>query len=278
VTAPLSCLQYPVSPRENQSLNVIVCGKVIPASTVTIEIDANRKRMVRKGVPHELDPAAASAVEEGLRLTEKHGGAVTLITMGISDATIGIRNALAMGAASAVHILDDAVAGSDTLGTAKVLAAAIKKQEFDLVICATESSDSYSGIVPGQIAHLLGVPPLTFAKEITIDGKQITIKRQSETGYDVVESSLPALVAVSSGINEPRYPQLKGIMAAKKKEIKVYTAADLGLPPEQVGESGAREKVLGVGRPPKRQAGKVVTDEGEGGKQVADFLAEIKVI
>jgi len=259
-------------------LNVIVCGKVIPASTVTIEIDPDTKRMKRKGVTHELDPAAASAVEEGLRLTEKHGGAVTLITMGISDATIGIRNALAMGATSAVHILDDAVAGSDTLGTAKLLAAAIKKQPFDLVICATESSDSYSGIVPGQIAYFLGVPPVTFAKEITIDGDKITIKRQSEAGYDLVESTLPALVAVSSGINEPRYPQLKGIMAAKKKEIKVYTAADLGLAADQVGEKGAREKVLSIGRPPKREAGKVVTDEGEGGKQIADYLAEIKVI
>jgi electron transfer flavoprotein beta subunit len=259
-------------------LNVIVCGKVIPASTVTIEIDANTKRLVRKGVPHELDPAAASAVEEGLRLTEKLGGTVVLVTMGTSDATIGIRNALAMGVTSAVHILDDAVAGSDTLGTAKLLAAAIKKQEYDLVICATESGDSYSGIVHGQIAQLLGLPPLTFAKEITVDGGNITIKRQSESGFEIVESTLPALVACSSGINEPRYPQLKGIMAAKKKEIKVYSAADLGLPPEQVGEKGAREKVLTIGRPPKRQAGKAVTDEGEGGKQIADFLAEIKVI
>ena len=259
-------------------MNIVVCGKVIPASSVTIEIDPNTKRMVRKGVPHELDPAAASAVEEALRLTEKHGGTVTLVTMGISDATIGIRNALAMGVTSAVHVLDDAVAGSDTLGTAKILAAAIKKQPFDLVICATESSDSYSGIVPGQIAHFLGLPPMTFAKEILIDDDRIAIKRQSESGYDLVESSLPVLVAVSSGINEPRYPQLKGIMAAKKKEIKIYTAADLGLPPDQVGEKGAREKVLTVGRPPKRQAGKVVVDEGEGGKQIADFLAEIKVI
>jgi electron transfer flavoprotein beta subunit len=259
-------------------LNIVVCGKVIPASSVTIEIDQNTKRMVRKGVPHELDPAAACAVEEALRLTEKQGGTVTLVTMGISDATIGIRNALAMGVTSAVHILDDAVAGSDTLGTAKILAAAIKKQPFDLVICATESSDSYSGIVPGQIAYFLGVPPMTFAKEILIDEDRILIKRQSESGYDLVESSLPALVAVSSGINEPRYPQLKGIMAAKKKEIKVYTAADLELPADQVGEKGAREKVLTVGRPPKRQAGKVVVDEGEGGKQIADFLAEIKVI
>ena len=259
-------------------MNIVVCGKVIPASSVTIEIDQNTKRMVRKGVPHELDPAAASAVDEALRLTEKQVGTVTLVTIVISDATIGIRNALAMGVTSAVHILDDAVAGSDTLGTAKILAAAIKKQPFDLVICATESSDSYSGIVPGQIAYFLGVPPMTFAKEILIDEDRISIKRQSESGYDLVESSLPALVAVSSGINEPRYPQLKGIMAAKKKEIKVYTAADLELPADQVGEKGAREKVLTVGRPPKRQAGKVVVDEGEGGKQIADFLAEIKVI
>jgi electron transfer flavoprotein beta subunit len=198
--------------------------------------------------------------------------------MGISDATIGIRNALAMGVASAVHVLDDAVAGSDTLGTAKILAAAIKKQPFDLVLCATESSDSYSGIVPGQIAHFLGVAPMTFAKEISIDGNVIIVKRQSENGYDLIESSLPLLVAVSSGINEPRYPQLKGIMAAKKKEIKVYTSADLGLSADQVGEKGAREKVLTVARPPKRQAGKVVIDEGEGGKQIANFLAEIKVI
>ena len=234
--------------------------------------------MVRKGVAHELDPAAASAVEEGLRLVEKHGGSVTLITMGISDATIGIRNALAMGATSAVHILDDAVAGSDTLGTAKALAAAIRKQEFDLVICATESSDSYSGIVPGQIAYLLSIPAVTFAKEISIEGGMLTIKRQSESGYDVVEAELPALVTATSGINEPRYPQLKGIMAAKKKEIKVYTAADLGLGAEQVGESGAREKLLTIGRPPKREAGKIVTDEGEGGKQIADFLAEAKII
>jgi len=259
-------------------LNVVVCGKVIPASTVIIELDANSKRMVRKGVPHELDPMAASAVEEGLRLVEKNGGALTLITMGSSDATIGIRNALAMGATSAVHILDDTVAGSDTLATAKLLAAAIKKQPFDIVLCATESGDSYSGIVHGQIAQLLGIPPLTFAKEITVDGDKISIKRQSESGYDVVESTLPALVACSSGINEPRYPQLKGIMGAKKKEIKVYTAADLGLSPDQVGEKGAREKVLTIGRPAKRQAGKAVVDDGEGGKQIADFLAEIKVI
>jgi electron transfer flavoprotein beta subunit len=259
-------------------LNIIVCAKVIPASSVTIEINPATKCMVRKGVPHELDPAAASAVEEGLRLIEKHGGTVSVVTMGISDVTVGIRNALAMGANSAVHILDDALAGSDALGTAKVLAAAIKKEPFDLVICATESSDSYSGIVAGQIAYLLGIVPLTFAKEITVEGKKIKIKRQSETGYDVVEAELPALVSTTSGINEPRYPQLKGIMAAKKKEIKKYAAADLGLGSDQVGASGAREKVLAVGRPPARKGGKKIADEGDGGKQIAAFLAELKII
>lgn len=260
------------------ALNVIVCAKVIPASSVVSEINPQTQCLVRHGVAHELDPAAAVALEEGLRLTEKQGGAVTVVTMGIADATIGIRNALAMGAASAIHICDDALAGSDALTTAKVLAAAIRRENFDLVICATESSDSYSGIVPGQLAQLLGLPPLTFAREISVQDKTLTIKRQSEGGYDVVKAELPALVTVTSGINEPRYPQLKGIMAAKKKEIKRYTAADLGFEARQVGKSGAREKVLQVGRPPQRKAGRIVVDEGDGGKQIADFLSELNVI
>lgn len=259
-------------------MDIVVCGKVIPASSVTIEIDSNTKRIVRKGVAHELDPAAASAVEEALRLTEKHGGSVTLVTMGIEDVTIGIRTALAMGATSAVHILDDSLAGSDALATAKALAGAIRKKPFDLVICATESSDSYSGIVPGQLAQLLGLPPVTFANEVSVEGNIMTIHRQSETGYDVVGAELPALLTVTSGINEPRYPQLKGIMAAKKKEILKYTVEDLGLTADQVGEAGAREKVLSVGRPPTREAGRVVEDEGEGGVEVAKFLAELKVL
>ena len=259
-------------------VNIVVCAKVVPASSVTMEIDPNTKRMKRKDVTQELDPQVAVAVEEALRLTEKDGGSVTIVTMGAEDATIGIRSALAMGATSAVHISDPALAGSDTLGTAKALAAAIRKEPFDLILCATESSDSYAGLVPGQIAQLLGIPALTFATALTIQGKKVTIKRQSEGGYDVVESELPALVTVTSGINEPRYPTLKGIMGAKKKEIKKLTAADLGLGPGEVGESGAREKVLSVGRPPARQAGKVVKDEGEGGRQIADFLASLKLI
>lgn len=259
-------------------MDIVVCGKVIPASSVTIEIDPATKRMKRKGVNHELDPAAASAIEEALRLVEKGEGTVTLVTMGFNEITTGIRTALAMGATSAVHIIDDALAGSDALGTAKALAAAIRKKPFDLIICGTESSDSYSGIVPGQLARLLGVPPVTFATEMSVEGSSLTVHRQSETGYDIVEAELPALVTVTSGINEPRYPQLKGIMAAKKKEILQYGISDLGLGAGDVGETGAKEKVLEVGRPPAREAGKVVEDEGDGGTQVADFLEEIKVL
>jgi electron transfer flavoprotein beta subunit len=260
-------------------LHVVVCGKVIPDSSVTLQIDSATKRMVRTDVPHELDPAAASAVEEALRLTEQHGGSVTFVTMGIPDATIGIRRALAMGATAGVHLLDDAFAGSDTLGTAKALAAAIKQlPAFDLVICGTESSDSYSGIVPVQLAHFLGVPPLTFAKEVTVDGDTATIHRQSETGYVVVKSQMPALISVTSGINEPRYPQLKGIMAARKIEITTFDAGALGLGPSDVGESAARERVLAVGAPPERAGGRIVQDDGNGGVEIANFLAQLGVI
>jgi electron transfer flavoprotein beta subunit len=259
-------------------VNIVVCAKIVPASTVTNQIDPATRRLVRKDVAQELDPQAAKAVEEALRQADRHGGSVTLVVMGADDATIGIRSALAMGATAAVHLSDPALAGSDALGTAKALAAAIRKEPFDLVICATESSDSSTGLVPGQLAQLLGLPPLTFATSLTIDGTRVTIKRQSEGGYDVVSSELPALVTVTTGINEPRYPTLKGIMGARKKEIRKHTAADLGLGPADVGESGARERVLAVGRPPARPPGTVIRDEGDGGTRIADFLAGAKLI
>jgi electron transfer flavoprotein beta subunit len=259
-------------------VNVVVCAKVVPASTVTNQIDPTTRRLVRKDVAQELDPQAAKAVEEGLRLVDKHGGAVTVVVMGGDDATIGIRSALAMGAAAAIHLSDPALAGSDALGTAKALAAAIRKEPFDLVLCATESTDSSTGLVPGQLAQLLGIPALTFAIALSVDGGSVTIRRQSEGGYDVVSTELPALVTVTTGINEPRYPTLKGIMGARKKEIRKYTAADLGLGPADVGASGAREKVLTVGRPPVRPPGKIIKDEGDGGKQIVDFLAGLKLV
>lgn len=236
--------------------------------------------MKRKDLPHELDAAAASAVEEALRLTEKHGGSVTFVTMGIPDVTVGIRRALAMGATAAIHLCDESFAGSDTLGTAKALAAAIRQKAspFDLVICATESSDSYSGIVPAQIAYLLGIPALTFANQVSVEGSTVSIHRQAETGYAVAVSELPALISVTSGINEPRYPQLKGIMAARKVEIQTLSAADLGLGPADVGMTAARERVLSVGEPPPRAKGEIIYDQGDGGTRIAEFLASVGIL
>ena len=259
-------------------MNVVVCAKVVPVSSVTPRIDPVTRRLVRRDVTQELDPQAAKALEEGLRLVEKQGGRVTIVVMGGEDVTIGIRSALAMGAIAAVHLCDPAFAGSDALGTAKALAAAIRKEPFDLVLCATESSDSYTGLVPGQLAQLLGIPPLTFATALAVDGRTVTIKRQSEGGYDVVCSELPALATVTTGINEPRYPTLKGIMGAKKKEIRTYTAADLDLGPGEIGEGGAREKVLTVGRPPARPPGTIIRDDGDGGKRLAAFLVARKLV
>ena len=259
-------------------VNIAVCAKSVPTSSVTIEIDPNTKRVVREGVPKELDPAAASAVETGLQLVEAHGGEVTVVTMGPPEAVDDIRKALAMGAERGVLISDEALAGSDTLATAKALAAAIKQGQYDIVICATEATDTYSGLVPGQLAEMLGLPPLTFAKAVSVEGSKVTIHRQSQAGYQVVEAELPVLITTTSGINEPRYPSLKGIMGAKRKEVVEYKAADLGLAADQIGESGAREKALTIGKPPARDVGTIITDEGDGGVKIADFLAELKVL
>ncbi len=259
-------------------LNIFVCAKYVPESTEVNRIDPATRRLVREGVPKELDTAAASALEEGLRLAEQQGGHVTVVTMGPPEAEEGLRRALAIGAHDAVLVSDPLLAGSDALGTARVLAAVLQGRPFDLVLCATESTDSYTGLVPGMLAELLGMPQLTFAKQIEIRGGEVLIRRQAERGYQALQAPLPVLVTVSSGINEPRYPTLRSTLAAKKKEIQTVSAADLALGPTDVGEAGAREKVLAVRRPPSRPKGEIVVDEGDGGKRIADFLARIKMV
>ncbi len=259
-------------------MDIYVCAKYVPESTETNKIDVKTKRLVREGVPHEMDTAAACALEEGLRLAEEQGGAVTIVTMGPEDAEEGIRKGLAMGADRGILISDPMLAGSDALATAKVLAAALKKETFDVVLCATESTDSYTGLVPGMLAEMLGVPPLTFARRIEIGAGVATVQRQIANGYQVVRASLPVLITVTSGINEPRYPSLKGTIAARRKAVLQYSAADLGLGADEVGESGAQERVVSVELPPTRTAGEIVVDEGEGGKQIADFLERIRVL
>jgi len=191
----------------------------------------------------------------------------------------GLRTALAMGAAKAILISDDALAGSDALSTAKVLAKAVERAgEVDLVMAATESTDGYTGTTPAQVAELLGWPSLTFAKHVEIGDGKVTIQRQTEAGYDVVESSLPAVVSVTAGVVEPRYPSFKGIMAAKNKPVDEVKVTDLGLTAEQVGWAGARQQITNVEAAPARAAGEKIEDDGAAHEQVVAFLEKLKVI
>src|SRR5436189_2901773 len=187
------------------AMNVAVCVKQIPDPASPGELDANNF-MKREG-KLILDDSDAYGVEMALQLVDKAGGGeVTLISMAPNSEVSGLRTALAMGAAKAVLVSDDALKGAGALDTAKVLAAAIKRTEFDLVLAATESSDGYTGTVPEQIAEVLGLPSVTFAKHIEVDGSTVKVQRQTEAGYDEVESPLPAVVSVTAGVGEPRYP------------------------------------------------------------------------
>src|SRR3954452_16711687 len=209
--------------------------------------------------------------------TAAGGGDVTLVSMAPNNETGGIRTALAMGAAKAILVSDDSLKGSDSLSTAKVLAAAIKRAEPDLVITATEATDGYTGTVPEQVAALLGLPSITFAKKIEVDGQTVKVDRQTEAGYDEVTAPLPAVVSVTAGVVEPRYPSFKGIMAAKSKPVDQLTVADLGLD-GQVGAANARQEIVSVVPAEERQAGEIVEDDGEGFQKIVAFLESKKVI
>lgn len=221
-----------------------------------------------------LDPGDEYGVEEGLLLKEAQGGEVVLVSMGPEKARDAIRKGLSMGADRGILITDEALGGADALTTARALAAAIKPESPDLVICATESYDGSTGMVPPMLAGLLDVPQLTFAKSVELSGGKLTVHRQTEDGYQVLEAELPALITVTAGIAEPRYASLKGIMAARSKEIKQLSIADLGL------AAGERvETVASIADAPARQAGEVVEDDGASGvEKIMAVLAAAKVV
>ncbi len=259
-------------------MNVVVCVKQIPDPAAPGELDPNTNNLRRDG-KLIMDDSDSYGVEMGLQLAESAGGGeVTLVSMAPNNETSGLRTALAMGAAKATLISDDALSGSDALSTAKVLAAAIKRSQPDLIIAATESSDGYTGTTPVQVAELLNLPAVTFAKKITVEGSSIKVERQTEAGYDEVTCPLPALVTVTAGVVEPRYPNFKGIMAAKSKPVDDLKVSDLGLTAEEVGSTGARQVVFEVVAAEARQAGEKVVDEGEAHKEVVSFLEKLKLI
>lgn len=254
-------------------MNICVCVKQIPDPNNPYELVGGRlKRDVATNV---LDPGDEFGVEAALQLTEAAGGEVTVISMGPDKAMEAIRRALSMGAHKGILISDDALAGSDALVTARVLAKAIERAGFDLVIAGTESTDGYTGTVPGTVAELLGIPQATFAKHIEVKDGAIAVQRQTETGYDDVECSLPAMVTVTAGVNEPRYPTFKGIMQAKSKPVEQLKAADLGLSADDIK---ATQSVADVAPAPARGAGEKFEDDGTGAAKIADFLKDAKVI
>jgi electron transfer flavoprotein beta subunit len=259
-------------------MNVVVCVKQIPDPAAPQALDPETKTLVREG-KLILDDSDAYGVEMGLQLAEQAGGGeVTLVSMAPGAETSGLRTALAMGAAKAILVTDDALKGSDALATARVLAKAIERAQPDLVIAATESTDGYTGTTPVQVAELLGLPSVTFAKKVSVADGAVRVERQTEAGYDEVECPLPALVTVTAGVVEPRYPSFKGIMAAKSKPVDQLTAADLGVDVAQVGLGGAGQEVVDVADAEERKAGEVVTDEGDAHERVVQFLEQLKLV
>ncbi len=259
-------------------MKVAVFVKQIPDPTGVGRLDPATYLLVRDGAELVMDPGDANGVEAALRVVEANGGEVVAMTMGGERAAEVLRKAMAMGAGSALHIADDRLRGSDALATARVLAAAVKRSGCELVVAGTESTDGYTGTVPAAVAELLGWPSLTFAKALEVESGTVRIHRQTPAGHDVVESPLPAVVTVTGAINEPRYPSLRGIMAAKSRPLELLTVDDLGIPPGEVGLAAAGQEVISAAPAPERAAGELIEDDGSAARRIADYLAELKVI
>ena len=260
-------------------MNIVVCVKQVPDTTAEKKLDKDL-RLDRSSVENILNPFDEYAVEESLRIKENLGADVTVLCMGPEGATDAIRKALAMGADRGILVTDAALAGSDALATAFVLAEAVRKQSANLVICGMEATDSRTGQVPSALAEFLGWPQLTWASKLEITGDKAVVHRQSDAGYDVVEASLPAVVSVTKAINEPRYPSLKGIMMSKKKPVETCSLGDLGIAATDVGQAAAKTTVLSFVVPPARGKGQVIAPKtpAEAAAAIADYLQEHKLI
>ncbi|MEV4102701.1 electron transfer flavoprotein subunit beta/FixA family protein [Nonomuraea sp. NPDC049649] len=259
-------------------LRVVTLVKYTPDPTgdVGFADDGTVDRAAVDGQLSELDEYAA---EQALRLAEEAGDAeVTYLTMGPSDAVGALRKALAMGGDRGVHILDDALHGSDVIATSRVLAAALSKLDYDIVLCGMASTDAGTGVIPALLAERLGIPQLTYAQSLALKDRTVRIERETDVAVETVEAELPAVVSVTDRSGDARYPSFKGIMAAKKKPVETWSLADLEVPGDEVGLGAALSATVSATKRPPRQAGPKVVDEGEGGVALADFLAAQKFI
>ena len=258
-------------------MNIVVCVKQVVDTEAEKRLDPTSWRLDRS-VANILNPYDEYAVEEALKLQEQHGGEVTVLCMGPEGAADDVRKALAMGADKAVLVSDEALAGSDVMGTAYALATALKTLTFDLVIFGNRSTDGETGCVPAAVAELLGLPFLSSLSKLESDATSLKVHRETDLGYVAYECPLPAVVSVAKGINEPRYPTMKGILGAKKKPLEVSSAAALGLDLSKIGLSGAKTKVLAGRVAPPRAAGVKIEDDGTSAQKIADFLAAEKLL
>jgi electron transfer flavoprotein beta subunit len=259
-------------------MNIVVLVKQVPDSGTERKLDPADNTVARATADNVINEMDEYAIEEALTVKEAHGGEVTVLTVGPEGAKDAIRKALSMGADKAVHVSDDAMHGACAPQTSAVLAAALQQLEFDLVLCGAESTDGQVSVMPALLSERLGIPQLSGARKLTIEGSMAKIERQTDGGYWEVEAPLPAIVSTWDTINEPRYPSFKGIMAAKKKPVTNLTLADLGIDPGTVGLATATSQVVDfAGRPPKGEGVKV-TDEGDGAEKLVGYLAAQKIV
>jgi len=260
-------------------MNIVVCVKYVPDAQSDRTFNESDNTTDRVGVDGLLSELDEYAVEEALKLVEAGEGEVTVVTVGPDQAADALKKALQMGADKAVHVKDDAIHGSDAVATSLVLAEAVKKiGNPDLVITGMASTDGTMSVVPAMLAERLGLPQVTFASELSVDGSTVTIRRDGDAASETIVATLPALVSVTDQINEPRYPSFKGIMAAKKKPVEEWALADLGIDASQVGLDAAWTKVESFTKRPPREQGQIVTDDGDGGTKLAEFLTAQKFV
>jgi electron transfer flavoprotein beta subunit len=259
-------------------MKIAVCVKQVPDATVVKRIDPATKRLDRsgEGAPNATD---LNAVEEALRIKEATGdGEVVVISLGPDKAAESLRKTLALGADRAVLVADEAAAGSDLVATSYVLSKALERESPDLVLFGQQSSDADGAVLWAAVADRLRRPLISQVAHLEVAAGSVTGKRQTEFGYDVIAAPLPAVVAVSDAINEPRYPSLKGIMGAKKKPQDVVGLADLGVEPERAGESGSKTTVAGLAPPPARGDAIKIEDDGTGAEKILEYIVEKRLI
>jgi electron transfer flavoprotein beta subunit len=255
-------------------MQIVVLAKYVPEPQGTPTLGGDLL-LVREGVEGGLDPGDEFPIEAALQLAEAHGGEVTLVSMGPVIAASAIRKGLSMGAHGGVLVTDPALRGADALATARVLAAAVRRRPFDLVLAGVESTDGYTGTLPMTVAELLGIASATFARKLEVDAGTLRIERQTEEGYDVVECPLPALATVTGSAVEPRYPTLKGIMSAKTKPLEQLSLADLGFSADEVAPT---QRVTAATPAPEKGAGEILEAGEDTTRRVVDLLAGAKVI